>query len=199
MSPAITKMMICPRCWGGRKDTNIVPPPACGYCLGKGSIRDVQLSEHFWLSEFLRSQTAVRQVIPNDPPPEYIPRLKSVATDLLEPVRARWGAIRINSGYRCPLLNGAISGSSTTSAHQLAWAVDADPVDPNVKHKDVVDWIIEESGIPYDQVIYEGTWIHLGRYSPSGLVRKQNLMMFPDDAGRVRYYPYVKTDARLVM
>lgn len=188
------KMMMCPRCWGSK-----VQPPSykltCGYCVGVGVTADVKLSKNFWLSEFLQSQTAVRLKISNDPTQEHIRRLGIVANELLEPMRAEFGAIRINSGLRRVSLNSAIGGSSTTSMHVEAWAADINPL--KAKLKEVVDWAIAKK-LPYDQIIFEGTWIHVGRYSPKGTVRKQALMMFPGPGGKPKYYAYNPKDPRVL-
>lgn len=190
----MTKKMMCPRCWGskiepGRDDRQ------CSNCLGDGVKDDVQLSTHFWLSEFLYSQTAVRKRIPNDPSQTIVAALRETAA-AAETVRTQFGPVRVNSGFRATALNAAIGGSATVSAHSLGFAVDMDPLDPKVKHKDVMDWIIASS-LKYDQAIYEGTWIHLGIWSPSNKQRRQNLMMFPDSRGKTVYTAYDPKDARV--
>jgi zinc D-Ala-D-Ala carboxypeptidase len=121
-----------------------------------------KLTANFWLDEFTISQTATRMGIDNTPPPEIIARLKTVTAPGLEKVRAgpmRGNAISISSGYRCPRLNAAVGGSSS-SAHLWGWATDfncrrfGSPL--------AVCKAIAASDIEYDQLIHEfGRWVHI--------------------------------------
>ena len=119
----------------------------------------MQLSEHFNLNEFTISQTATRKGIDNTPPEPVIERLRMLAATL-ERVRGLLGnsPIRISSAYRCKELNRAI-GSGDSSAHVLGYAVDFTcPIFGTPKE---VAQEIAASSIKFDQLIYEGTWIHL--------------------------------------
>jgi len=119
----------------------------------------MKLSENFSLDEFTTSQTATRQGIDNVPNETAIENLRMLAS-MLEQVRELLGgnAIRISSGYRCLLLNRAI-GSSDTSAHVRGYA--ADFTCPNFGTPIQVAKKIAESNLKFDQLIYEGTWIHI--------------------------------------
>jgi hypothetical protein len=119
----------------------------------------MKLSEHFNLDEFTASETAVRKGIDNTPPPVVTEKLRMLA-NTLEQVRTLLGnnSIRISSGYRCLALNRAI-GSGDTSAHVLGYAVDF--TCPKFGTPKEVANKIAESPIKFDQLIYEGTWIHL--------------------------------------
>jgi len=119
----------------------------------------MQLSQHFNLNEFTISQTATRKGIDNTPSAPVIERLRMLAATL-ERVRGLLGnsPIRISSAYRCKELNRAI-GSSDNSAHVLGYAVDFTcPIFGTPKE---VANEIAKSAIKFDQIIYEGTWIHL--------------------------------------
>lgn len=204
------KRALCNACWGSKKLGPSTDPfmveltlkgGKCGLCSGTGTVGDTQLSDHFWMSEFVYSQTAVRKGIPNVVTFAQRENLEKLCRDLLEPVRNHFGPIRINSGHRSPALNRALSGSSKTSAHMEANAADLDPINPKVRFRDVIDWVIEED-LNYDQVIYEGTWIHLGRLSPAKTVRKEKLMMFPELDPKTKkmktvYSKYDSKDARV--
>ncbi len=85
--------------------------------------QDIQLSEHFRLSEFTRSATAIKHGIDNQPEIEDIEALQSLCINVLEPLRRRFGVIRITSGYRSPKLNEMIGGSRT-SQHMRGEAAD---------------------------------------------------------------------------
>ena len=117
------------------------------------------LSEHFNLDEFTASQTATRQGIDNTADAVVMENLRSLSA-LLEQVRELLGgnSIRISSGYRCVLLNRHI-GSNDTSAHVRGYA--ADFTCPNFGTPIAIAKKIAESNLKFDQLIYEGTWIHI--------------------------------------
>lgn len=84
---------------------------------------DIQLSRHFRLSEFTRSATAIKYGIDNQPDVETVEALQSLCINVLEPLRERFGVIRITSGYRCLRLNERVGGART-SQHLLGEAAD---------------------------------------------------------------------------
>lgn len=118
----------------------------------------MNLTEHFTLSEFTDSQTATRKGISNTPSDMAIDNLQRVA-EVLEKVRALFGKpITISSGYRSPALNSAVGGASS-SAHLTGLAVDFTVA--GMSPRDVAR-AIAKAGIVVDQIIYEGTWVHIG-------------------------------------
>jgi len=125
---------------------------------------DRQLSANFRLSEFVRSQTAARRGINNTPAPAVIDRLERLCVELLQPIRDVLGPVHITSGYRSPILNAAIGGSST-SQHCQGDAADFVVTGHTVD--DVARWVAE-SDLPYHQLIHEfGEWVHLSQ-APAG-------------------------------
>lgn len=84
----------------------------------------MNLTQHFTLEEFCRSDTALRLHINNDLPGDLIHNAHDTLY-MAELVRAFLGdvPIHITSGYRCLPLNRAI-GSKDTSDHVQAWAID---------------------------------------------------------------------------
>lgn len=130
----------------------------------------MQLSEHFSLAEFTRSQTAARRDIDNTPSAEIVERLRLVAAEL-EVVRwwlsyeaGREVPVIVTSGFRCPELNAAVGGSES-SAHQYGLA--ADFVTSRFSPAKVVELL--RGRVRFDQLIEEfGEWTHfgltLGRY-----------------------------------
>lgn len=119
----------------------------------------MKLTEHFNLDEFTASETALRRGIDNTPGPAITEKLRMLAATL-EQVRSLLGnnSIRISSGFRCLELNRAI-GSGDLSAHTLGYAVDF--TCPGFGTPKEVANKIAESPIKFDQLIYEGTWVHL--------------------------------------
>jgi len=140
------------------------------------NIPDERLSPHFMLSEFVRSQTADRQGIDNTPTPEIIERLRANAGNL-EAVHVRLQApVHISSGYRCLALNRAI-GSKDTSAHVRGDATDFEA--PEFGAPLEVCREIESSNIPFDQLIWEHTWTHIGWAREGETPRRQILTLMP--------------------
>ena len=127
----------------------------------------MQLSRHFSLAEFLRSQTATRLGIDNTPGPDQIDNLTWLCVRVLQPLRDHFGPVTITSGYRCPALNARIGGSASS---QHCHGEAADIVVPGTAALAVCRWI-EQSGLPFDQLIHEGNWTHVSYCSaPRGRV-----------------------------
>ena len=123
------------------------------------------LSGHLMLSEMLASSTADRLGIDNSPSPEIVAALENWAVTFFEPIRAQFGPCRISSGYRCPPLNKAVGGVPD-DAHEQGCGGDIEPLDSKYTPRDIVKWVIEQSGLPFDQCIHEhvgpADWCHLG-------------------------------------
>ena len=84
----------------------------------------MQLSEHFHLSEFVRSDIARIHDLGNVPPPEVIRKLQLMCRMVLEPVRLHINApVHISSGYRSPVVN-QLAGGVSSSQHCLGEACD---------------------------------------------------------------------------
>lgn len=120
----------------------------------------MNLTKHFTLEEFERSQTSTRHGIDNSVPEHLMPNMKRTA-HLMEDVRATLGGnyIQVTSGYRCPELEIKISGRAY-GAHMQALACDF--VCPRFGTPLAVATEIRDSGIPFDQLIWEGNWVHIG-------------------------------------
>lgn len=139
---------------------------------------DMQLTEHFKLNEFTKSETAMRKRIDNTPGPVHASNLQKVCEKILEPVRNHFGKpVRINSGYRGPALNAAVGGSSK-SQHCNGEAVDFE-ID-GLPNPELAKWVSENCD--FDQIILEfydpkegpnSGWVHAS-YS-EGKNRKQIL------------------------
>ena len=129
----------------------------------------MNLSPHFSLAEMVASQVATRKGIDNTPAPAIVANLTRLAA-LLEQVRALVGApIAISSGYRSPALNKAVGGVAH-SVHVLGLAADISTAKLAPK---ALALLIRQSDIAFDQLIYEGTWVHIGL--STGALRRQVL------------------------
>ena len=152
----------------------------------------MKLSNNFSLNELIRSQTAERKGIDNTPSAEHQENLKSLCTNVLQPIRDHFGkVVTVSSGYRSPELCVAI-GSKTTSQHAKGQAADFEIF--GVSNKELADWI--HNNINYDQLILEfwspedpnKGWIHCS-YSRDNN-RKQYLRAYKNE-GKTKYEPVV--------
>lgn len=118
------------------------------------------LSEHFSLAELTASQTADRAGIRNVPGPEASENLRRLAA-LLEDVRYCLGQVPmlVSSGFRSPTVNNLVGGASN-SAHKDGRA--ADFTAPRYGSPRQICQRIIDAGIVFDQLIYEGSWVHIG-------------------------------------
>jgi len=160
------RLMPCPACWGRQL--------VCEYCEGQGQVEDVQLSPHFRLSEFLRSDTAQMQGLYQVPTPIVVERLRELAGDLLEPIRDALGPLRVTSGYRRPRVNAAVGGSST-SAHMSGWAADVVPVRAIPEQ---IMILLHDAGhaLAWDQAILYSSHVHLGLRRPATGEQRRQLL-----------------------
>ncbi len=121
--------------------------------------------KYFTIEELCASDTARRRGIDNRPSAAIAGKLQTLIEQLLDPIRAAWGApITINSGYRSPKLNAAVGGVST-SQHLKGEAADI-TVGSTADNKRLFDKIVElqKAGrIAFDQLIDESgyKWIHI--------------------------------------
>jgi hypothetical protein len=121
----------------------------------------MQLSAHFNLAEFTRSESAKRHGVSNEPTPEHIKNIKILCERVLEPIRMKFGPIIISSGYRSKVLNHYIGGS-LRSQHCEGKAADIDMDNmPGVTNKQIFEYIKNE--LEFDQLINEFNydWIHV--------------------------------------
>lgn len=124
------------------------------------------MAKYFTIPELSASATAVKLGIDNTPPPDVRVKLTTLINNCLDPIREMWGKpIHVNSGFRCPTLNKAVGGA-TSSQHMTGEAADITAGSP-AKNKELFDMIVK-SGIEFDQLIAEGhkegmpyKWLHV--------------------------------------
>lgn len=138
-----------------------------------------RLSEHFRLSEFVDSGTARQLHIDNTPEPIHVERLRQLCLHVLEPLRRRFGVIRITSGYRCERLNEAVGGVSR-SQHLLGEAADLHIANMEVGRK-MFEFV--RTHCDFDQLLFEHRmkngcrWLHVSYRSDRGTNRHDARMM----------------------
>jgi len=149
----------------------------------------MKLSDNFSLAELIKSQTAERCNIDNNPNKEHIVSLEKLCDNILQPVRDYFQKpVMISSGYRSPELSQKI-GSSSRSQHCKGQAADLEI--PGVSNKELADFI--NDNLDFDQVILEfhdpdeinSGWVHASYVGDAN--RSEYLLAEKDENGKVRY------------
>jgi zinc D-Ala-D-Ala carboxypeptidase len=151
----------------------------------------IKLTEHFTLAEMIKSPTAQRLGLSNQPTPEHIENMRYCCEKILEPVRKYFGKpVTVNSSYRSPRVNEAVGGSKN-SQHVNGQAIDFEIM--GISNKVVADWIADN--LEFDQLILEfyvegdknSGWVHASIKKEGGN-RKQKLIATKDGKS-TRYIP----------
>jgi zinc D-Ala-D-Ala carboxypeptidase len=128
-----------------------------------------RISKHLSLKEAIKSNTATRLEIKNEPRELDLVRMIEIAEKVFEPLR-EWvgGPIKVNSFYRSPELNSAIGGSKN-SQHCIGCALDIDDTFGHKTNAQMFDYI--KNNLDYDQIIWEFgdddncDWVHVSYIS----------------------------------
>lgn len=121
--------------------------------------------KYFSLLEFVRSDTAARLGIDNNPPEEIVNHIKEFIETILDPIRSEWGrAVYVSSGYRCRRLNSAVGGA-LYSGHKYGWCADLRVKDRSIREfaEFIKSWM-RRNGYAWDEILYESSggvqWVH---------------------------------------
>lgn len=161
----------------------------------------MKLTKNLTLKEAIKSNTAIKRGISNEPTEEEIKKLTVTAENVFQPIRDHFNLpIGITSMFRSKALNEKIGGSSS-SQHCKAEAID---IDADVfggeclneegelvpfTNKMIFDYI--KDNLEYDQLIWEfGTkdepaWVHVS-YKEEGN-RGRALRAYKDSNNRTQY------------
>lgn len=138
-----------------------------------------RLTDHFTLEELTHSETAVRLGIDNTPPREVLARLRALARGLERIRRVLRQPMHVNSGYRCEALERVLCGKDFAAwcarhgkdpagawpeyfarkGHPKGYC--ADFISPRFGKPARIVRKLRDSGIAFDQLIEEGTWVHV--------------------------------------
>ena len=146
------------------KRTTVEPNQEVEATKPTGEQRPEWLSEHFKLEEFERSDVARQLQIDNRVPAELIPSLRTLCREVLEPLRQHVGKpICINSGYRCPALNGSKQVQGQTNSQHLKGEAADIHLDSVAEGREWFKWLMDNTNV--DQLIWERKgstcWIHV--------------------------------------
>ena len=158
----------------------------------------MNLSRNFSLQELIKSDTAIRKGINNNPNSGQIEKLKDLCENILQPVRDHFGRVKVTSGFRSPDLCIAIN-SSVNSQHAKAEAADFEVI--GTDNAELADWIYKN--LNFDQLILEfytpgepnSGWIHCS-YTPDQ-PRKHFLWAYKSE-GKTKYKPVIGSAKDLV-
>ena len=123
----------------------------------------MKLSANFSLGELTKSETAIRKGIDNSADEIVTAHLQALVDNVLQPVRDKFGSVKVTSGYRSPLLNSSIGGSKT-SHHCYGFAADFEVV--GMDNRELAIWIRDT--LEFTQLILEfytagdpnSGWVH---------------------------------------
>ncbi len=137
-------------------------------------MKNVMLTPHFSLLEFIESPTARKYGIANDPTEEAVDNLKRLCENTLEPLReALQLPVVITSGYRTKALNDILAHASERSQHMIGQAADfyigwgqrLKGLSPHELLIKAFRLIIQSELIDYDQLILYPSFIHVSYVS----------------------------------
>lgn len=133
-------------------------------------------------AESVKSTTAIRRGIINQPTPEQYRNMAKVYQEVYAPICAKFGKLPVSSFFRSAALNRAIGGA-TNSAHLYGCAIDIDCDGIGYPtNKELFAWV--RANLTFDQLIGEGIgadghfqWVHIGLAQQGKGSRQQCLIM----------------------
>ena len=152
----------------------------------------MKLSPNFSLAEMIKSDTALRLDMENEPDDDHIDNMIALCENVLQKVRDHYGkGVKVNSGFRHPDVNAKVGGSKT-SDHCKGMAADIEI--PGIPNAELAEWIAEN--LEYTQLILEfytpgvpdSGWVHISYNGTEN--RKQNLLAYKDENKKTRYKPW---------
>jgi hypothetical protein len=151
------------------------------------------ISDYFTLNELIKSGYAITHNIDNTPGKVEGKNLQKLVTDILDPIRIKYGKpIIINSGFRNQEVNRGVGGSST-SQHRKGEAADIQTkgdVENGILFK-LIERMILDGEITVGQLIWEfgncekPDWIHVSLPMPH---KKNDLLRAKKDSNDDTYY-----------
>jgi hypothetical protein len=149
-----------------------------------------QLTKNFSLAEMVKSETALRHGMENNPGPDELNNLLVLCANVLQPIRDHYQkGVKVNSGYRSPDVNAKVGGSRT-SDHTRGMAADIEI--PGVPNADLASYI--RDNLQFTQLILEfytpgvpdSGWVHV---SYDGEDLKKQVLTATRKDGKTVYLP----------
>lgn len=118
-------------------------------------------ADNFTYGELIKSDIAIRRNLDNTPTETQWKNLELLARKILQPVRNKFGAIKINSGFRSSIVN-SINGGSPNSTHLFGMAADIEPYDNSITLYNIFEYIA--TTLNFHELIAEyfpSGWVHV--------------------------------------
>lgn len=166
----------------------------------------MRISQNFSLQELVYSPSAIHAGIDQEEHLDNnaIARITALTLKVLQKVRDKFGATKINSCFRSPQLNSLIGGSSKSQhcCSGTSAAADIEIISEKISNLELATWI--RDNLEFDQLILENYqpdrvsritgekegpnsgWVHVS-YSSLGDNRKEVLRMVKIK-GKAKYY-----------
>ena len=143
-------------------------------------------------AQSVRSDTAIRKGIINQPNAEQYANMKRVFEHIYVPLCQHYGlTLPVSSFFRCPALNRAIGGAKN-SQHMYGQAIDIDCDSLAVPTNKELFAYIRSSGLGFDQIITEFPdangkpgWIHVSFVSEK--INRNNALQAISRNGKTEY------------
>lgn len=137
----------------------------------------IRLSHYYTLADFLKGTNiplgGKSHAGSNWSAQQLVQNMRDLCVLCLDPIKHRWRNMSINSSLR----NGKVVGGSSTSAHDVGWAVDMNfyQCGVNLQSQIQIAREIGHMGLPYDQLLFEyspgrgchTSWVHIGYRQPA--------------------------------
>jgi zinc D-Ala-D-Ala carboxypeptidase len=150
----------------------------------------MNLTKNFTLAEMTKSETALRHGMANDPSETEIENLRALCENVLQKVRDYYGmGVKVNSGFRHPLVNAKVGGS-TTSDHCKGFAADIEI--PGIPNAELAEWIAENCEFRqlilefYTPGVPDSGWVHVS-FNPAD--NKKQVLTATKQNGKTVYLP----------
>lgn len=174
----------------------------------KDDLVAMRITKNFTLAELVYSPTALHAGIEQEDhlDTNAISRISVLAVSILQPVRDKFGPVRVNSCFRSKPLNDLLNGAEH-SAHCCAEdkaAADIEIYSEDVSNLELAEWI--RDNLEFDQLILENYkperiskitgkpegpnsgWVHVA-FTAMGANRKEVLRMVKDPkSNKPKYY-----------
>lgn len=120
----------------------------------------INMNLNFSISELIRSQNAINAGIDNTPSIKETDNLLNLIFYILQPLRDKFGAIKVTSGFRNQKVN-FLAGGAINSNHLYGCAADIIP--QNATFKQLYDYVVQN--LDYDECFIEKSssakWLHV--------------------------------------
>lgn len=153
------------------------------------------IGKYISLATATKSDAAKRLGLSNEPTPEHLVAMQSVAEHIFDKVKDHEPSAIVSSFYRSKAVNDAVAGSSRTSQHLKGEAID---IDSDTKNLEIFNFI--KQNLVFDQLILEypdknglPSWVHCSYVDHPKINRGQILVKLKD-----KYIPFGEYKAGMI-